>query len=305
MAVGSWAKHIEGAIKIAQARGRNQLRTRTGLMLFIAVRTQLIVHTMVSGLPPPMGVDYWMDGAMNNETATGCQRLCLETYTFRAEVARVLTANIRSLEVSEAISALIARMQATDDKAVAWFDALPEHWRYVTVAWEDHVPGGDLSRAEVFPGRVDVYRDFWISSVVNMARVSRVALHSTILRCVAWNCAPADYRTTPEYAAAARVCTDVNTDILASVPYHLGWHLRRPELMRMVDLSGFGCGDEDASKSLPGYFLNIPLAAVQNQDFCSDSQRAWARGRLRYVARELGVRYAGVLAKVRFPPPLL
>lgn len=255
---------------------------------------------MASGLPPAMGVDYWVTDAVNDKTASNCQRLCLEANTLRAEMASLLNANVRSASVNEAISGLIKRMQATDDYAVSWFDTLPEHWRYVTVAWENHVPDGDFSRAEVFPGRVDVYRDFWIASVVNMARVSRIALNSTIVRCVAWICAPADYRTTPEYAFAARVCTELNTDILASVPYHLGWHLKRPEVMRRANLSGFACGDEGALKSLPGYFLNVPLVTVQNQDTCTDSQRAWVRGRLRYVARELGVRYSGVLANVSF-----
>ena len=256
-----------------------------------------------------MGVDYWVTDAVNDETATSSQRLCLETNTLRAEVTRLLTANTRGPDVNEKIAVLLKRMQATDAAAVEWFHTIPEHWRSVTIAWEDHVPDGDFARAEVYPGRVDVYRDFWIASVVNMVRVSRIALQSTIVRCVAWICAPADYRTTPEYAAALRVCTELITDIIASVPYHLGWHLKRPEALRRANLSGFGCGDETASKSLPGYFLNMPLVAVQNMDCCTDSQRTWVRGRLRYVASELGIRYSGVLAKVSFllclPPILL
>lgn len=262
---------------------------------------------MASGLPPPQGVDYWVNDAVNDSTATACQSICLRTNALRAEVTRVLTANVRSQAVSETVAALMGRMKALDDETRTWLETLPDHFRYVTVGWENHVPDGDYARAEVYPGRVDVYRDFWIASVVNMARVARIALISTIVRCVAWVRAPTDYRTTPEYASAVRVTTAVITDILASVPYHLGWHLRRPEAMRKANLSGFGCGDEFAEKSLPGYFLNLPLAAVQNQDACTDSQRAWVRGRLRYVASELGVRYAGVIAKVSLIvlPPLL
>jgi len=40
--MGIWAKHVEGAIQIAKARGREQLRTRRGLLLFITVRTQMV-----------------------------------------------------------------------------------------------------------------------------------------------------------------------------------------------------------------------------------------------------------------------
>src|SRR5690606_6328861 len=127
----------------------------------------------------------------------------------------------------------------------------------------NHVPDGDYAKAEVFPGRVDVYRDFWISSAINMSRVVRITLASTIVRCAAWMCSPADYRTTTEYANAARVCTDCITDIIASVPYHLGWHLKRPEVMDKANLSAFACGAEDVPKGLAGYFLNLPLACVQ------------------------------------------
>lgn len=38
----AWGSHIEGAIQLVKARGRNQLKTKTGLALFIAVRTQMV-----------------------------------------------------------------------------------------------------------------------------------------------------------------------------------------------------------------------------------------------------------------------
>ena len=38
----AWGSHIEGAIQLVKARGRSQLRTKMGMQLFIAVRTQLV-----------------------------------------------------------------------------------------------------------------------------------------------------------------------------------------------------------------------------------------------------------------------
>lgn len=38
----AWGSHIEGAIQLVRSRGRKQLRTKTGLSLFIAVRTQMV-----------------------------------------------------------------------------------------------------------------------------------------------------------------------------------------------------------------------------------------------------------------------
>lgn len=38
----AWGSHIEGAIQLVRARGRKQLRTKIGLTMFIAVRTQMV-----------------------------------------------------------------------------------------------------------------------------------------------------------------------------------------------------------------------------------------------------------------------
>lgn len=89
------------------------------------------------------------------------------------------------------------------------------------------------------------------------------------------------------------------TDIIASVPYQLGWFSTRKHLFHQQEsLVAFACGDEDNSKSLAGYFLTWPLACIQGQDYMTDNQRTWAKGRLTYIGRELGVSYALMLTQV-------
>ena len=223
------------------------------------------------------------------------------------------------------------RSQDLDRAMVDWMASLPPHWRYRTLCWQNYVANTDYAHAEVFPGRVDVYSDVWIASMWNMARVTRLILASLTVRCAAWTCSPVDYRTTPEYAHSARVCAEVISDVLASVPYHLGWHYRTrkrrgqggrgnrswdhadyededegEEEQDEEQLSGFGCGeDEEGIKGLAGYFLTWPLACVMGQDYLTEDQRTWVRGRLRYIGDELGIRYANILAQVscesRFP----
>ncbi|KAK3936900.1 hypothetical protein QBC46DRAFT_461206 [Diplogelasinospora grovesii] len=303
----AWGSHVEGAIQIVKARGRKQLRTKIGLMLFIAVRTQLIIHTLTSGKAPIMGVEWWMGDAVKDEMAASCQRLNLRTSELRAEVTRVMTTVARTPENVELMQCLMRRAQELDADSVEWMRRLPEHWQYKTLCWEDHVPNGDYSRAEVFPGRVDVYNDFWIASVWNMARTNRLILASITVRCAAWVCSPVDYRTTPEYATAARVCMDTITDILACVPYHLGWHVKRKHLFQNDELSGFACGDDSDTKGLAGYFLTWPLACVMGQDYATDAQRQWVQGRLKFIGDELGIKYAHILSQlqVRIPSMLI
>ncbi|EWZ92749.1 hypothetical protein FOWG_05779 [Fusarium oxysporum f. sp. lycopersici MN25] len=303
----AWGSHIEGAIQLVKSRDRKQMRTKTGLALFVATRTQMIIHTLTTGTPPAMGVEWWITDSYKNRYGAECQRLNIRTAELRAESNRLMASLARSPENIELLLDIIRRCQTLDQQHVAWANQLPEYFHYKAVAWEDNVPSGNYGMAEVFPGRIDAYQDLWVVSVWNLMRCSRIILASLIVRCAAWVCAPVDYRTIPEYATAARTCVDTITDIISSVPYQLGWFSSRRELLERANLSAFGCGEEDALKGLPGYFLTWPLTCVQGQDYTTDAQRAWVKGRLEFIGNHLGVRYANVLKQlnVRVPSMLI
>ncbi|KAI0156324.1 hypothetical protein BJ166DRAFT_354296 [Pestalotiopsis sp. NC0098] len=307
LGMSAWGSHIEGAIQLVKQRGRKQLRTRTGLLLFIAVRTQMIIHTLTSGKAPIMGVEWWINDAVKDEMAAKCQRVMIKTGELRAEVTRLMNCMPRTPENIELMLNMIRRAQMVDQEAVNWMNNLPDFWQYKTVHWETSVPNGDYANAEIYPGRVDLYTDFWIASVWNLCRTSRLINASLIVRCAAWVCSPVDYRTTPEYATAARTCVETISDIIASVPYHLGWHLKKKEFLTRKNLGQFACGEEDALKGLAGYFLTWPLACVHCQDYTTDTQRTWVHGRLRYIGDDLGVKYAHILSKmqVRIPSMMI
>ncbi|SPJ74819.1 related to negative acting factor [Fusarium torulosum] len=303
----AWGSHIEGAIQLVKAREKKQIRTKTGLALFVATRTQMIIHTLTTGTPPVMGVEWWITDSVKNHFGAECQRLNIRTAELRAESNRLMTTLSRSPENIELLLDIVRRCQTLDQQHVTWANGLPEYFQYKSVAWEDNVPNGNYALAEVFPGRIDAYQDLWVVSVWNLMRCSRIILASLIVRCAAWVCAPVDYRTTPEYATAARTCVDTITDIISSVPYQLGWFSNRRDLLERANLSAFGCGEEDALKGLPGYFLTWPLTCVQGQDYTTDAQRAWVKGRLQFIGNHLGVRYANVLYQlnVRVPSMLI
>ncbi|KAL2135695.1 hypothetical protein VTI74DRAFT_7376 [Chaetomium olivicolor] len=303
----AWGSHVQGAVQLVKARGKNQLKTKVGVQLFIAVRIQLIIHTLTSGTAPAMGVDWWIHDAVIDRTAAECQRISLSAGEMRAEITRVMGSGTRTPESTRLIQDLMRRAQALDEQAAAWMASVPEAWQHRTLCWQLRADAGDYSRVEVYPGRVDGYSDFWVAAVWNQVRTTRLILMSILVRCAAWVCSPVDYRTTPEYATAARVCVDTISDILASVPYHLGWHTKRRELFSDPDSAGFRCGQEDGEKALAGYFLTWPLACSMTQDYTTDAQRAYIKGRLKYIGDELGVKYAHILLDlpVRVPSMLI
>jgi hypothetical protein len=237
-----------------------------------------------------MGVDWWFASAISDHVAARCQHLNLQTATLRAEVTSIMTSLARTPANTALILSLMRRAQALDADLAAWMADLPPSWRHRPVHWQDQLPADE----SVFPGRVDAYPDFWIASVWNLARTARLICMSLAVRCAAWAVAPVDYRTTKEYAAAARTAGEMIGDILASVPYHLGW--KGPTGGGGGE---FACGDDHSMKGLAGYFLTWPLGCVIIQDYLTDAQRRWVVGRLKYIADDLGVKYAHILTQVR------
>lgn len=187
-----------------------------------------------------------------------------------------------------------------------WEESLPDFWRPKTTAWVDNVPGGDLMKAEVSPGRVDMYEDLFIANAWNHARVSRQFVSGLVVRCAAWICHPVDYRTTPEYATSARLGIDMVTDILASIPYFLGWRLDENGTLIPGDLSGFGTGRDDITSpsALGGWLCIWPLFCATCSDYATDSQRTWIRGRMNLIGEVMGLNQARVIGSVRPLPSL-
>ncbi|CAK7234104.1 hypothetical protein SBRCBS47491_008837 [Sporothrix bragantina] len=296
-----------------------------------------IIHCLASGKAPDLGTEWWMKDAVSDSVAAACQSLALRTATLRAKAADCMAGTSdRSLENVSRVMELAQQASAIDRDCAAWEANAPVEWQFHTVAWYDKLPeGGDYGRAQVFPGKVDVYRDIYIASVWNMVRATRLCLASIGVRCAAWACAPADYRTTSQYATAARTCSDIITDIIASVPFYLGWQngqsrypgqppakqkpattspqfaptttdtRTNPDIPEREPTPGLSyvCGDESGLKGLAGYFLAWPLTNINSQDYTTDNQRAWVIGRLKYISNDLGVRYAGFLAELKFRVP--
>lgn len=255
---------------------------------------------MSASKAPMLGTEWWIADAIKDETAQFVTKLNLRVAEMRAELNHMLASSPRTPENFEKVLALMRRAQGMESEYLSWEDALPDCWRVRTVAWVDNVPEGDFNKADVCPGKVDMYDDIFIASVWNMARVSRLFISGIVIRCAAWVCAPVDYRTTPEYATAARLGVDMICDIVASIPYHLGWRTDDRGQLTAGDMSGFACGADNIAspKALGGFFCIWPLFSASCSDFTTDSQRKWIKGRLLYISETMGMNQAKTLGSV-------
>lgn len=229
-----------------------------------------------------------------------CQGYCIRTAELSAEISRILATLPRTKENEESVLKLIRECRRLNRELDNWSKQLPDSFKWQTVTWKHDFPRGDYSKSEVFPGRVDTYQGLCVCSLWNMMRCSRTILTAKVLRCVAWLADHNDYRTTVEYATSAQLCQTMIADIIASVPYQLGWLPKRKREFGQTSpiMSGFACGEEDADKSLAGILLIWPLACIQGLDFTTDAQRVWVKGRLQFIGEHLGLQYANVLTQV-------
>ncbi len=304
---------------IVKMRGKKQLRTKIGHALFIAVRTQMvgpifqlyiscslltstqIINCLSASRAPDLGTEWWITDAIKEETSQVVTHLSLLTAELRADVNRSMMMISRTPENIELVLDFMRRARQIEQGFLDWESKVPDIWKYKTAAWVDNVAAGDVTNSEVFPGKIDVYSDMWIAVVWNNARVSRLFISGVVVRCAAWLCAPVDYRTTPEYAAAARLGVDMINDLIASVPFFLGYKADQEIIgLTSEDSSGFACGEDGpgARKSLGAYFCIWPLFSTLCSDFATDSQRAWIKGRMRYMKEQMGMNQAGTLSYV-------
>ncbi|KJZ75701.1 hypothetical protein HIM_04858 [Hirsutella minnesotensis 3608] len=299
----AWSSHIEGAVELVKARGAEQLKTKTGMDLFVAVRIQMIIHALSTGKAPDSTVEWWVDDPVSNRHSTEFQRYSSQTAQLKYDINQLLATSSRNPESTALVKEYMTKCQNLDKEFQEWIDDLPEVFHWETVYWEDYNPKADYSKAEAFPGRVDVYGDLWVVNMWNVMRSMRLVLASLIIRAKAWIISPADYRTTPEYAASSRTCGEAITDIIASVPYQLGFLRKRTDIPFERNTSSYACGQDDTNKSLAGFFAIWPLVCVQNQDFLTDLQRTWVKGRLKVIGNELGVRYANMFSQQNLRSP--
>jgi hypothetical protein len=248
-----------------------------------------------------MSEDWWMAVPAKDKTSQQFARLNIRVAELRATNDKVTTQLSRTAVNYEKVLRLLRQAESLDEEYKEWFESLKGVWKVNSVAWIDEQEM-DLEGGVVHPGKVDSYSDMWMAYHHNTGRSSRLFIWTTIVRCVAWLCDPRDYRLTPEYATASRICRQLIEDIVASVPFIFGWNKDTNEAM--MDKTSFACGSPDTAeiRSLWGVFVMWPIFAAAASDFATLSQRIFLRGRLKYISETLGIYQASVLLGVSILP---
>jgi hypothetical protein len=177
-----------------------------------------------------------------------------------------------------------------------WQENQASCWEPTTVAWIDNEDTVDFTTSEVFPGRVEAFTDLTAAYRYNISRSSQILVWTSILRAVAWTGYPEDYRLTTSYSNARRRCIELIDGIIASIPYFLGWKGCSDKVLAGESQSA--CGSSSKVIGVGAFFVMWPMFVAANSDFATLEQRAFVKGRLIYIAENLGINQADHLIQV-------
>lgn len=255
-----------------------------------------------------MGVNWWMpESEVCDPIGTRFQRFSLEVSDLRAEVTRLMAVLTRNNDGLDIMLEMLRKCQDMDRKIATWLERLEDKYQPQPLYLENSPAflGSQgqalLKHASVFPGRVDVYRDLVTANLWNGQRSTRIILGSLIIRVAAWICSPADFRNTPEYTTAKGTMENAIAGIISSVPFMLGEFNAGQPTSQAVSAGNFLCGADEQAKMVGGLMVSWPLSTVRTCDFTTDEQQLWTVGRLNYISRGLGIKYADALANVSIP----
>ncbi|CAG8957931.1 hypothetical protein HYFRA_00000273 [Hymenoscyphus fraxineus] len=284
-----WSSHVDGAAALLKSRGPDSFQTQQGREIW-----NTTIQHIADSREVAEGEEWWMSVPANDPISHQFASLNIRVAKLRADNDRI-TSN-RSREDAGDVIALLQTAQDLEKEYAEWFAGLTGEWAFRTVSWMDYHEI-DLENSVVHPGKIDSYSQMYMAHHHNIGRSSRLFIWTTIFRCVAWLCGEDNYKLTEEYATGSQVCHRLIEDIVASVPFIFGWNKETVTAMR--DPSCFACGTPDAVqvKSLWGIFVMWPMFAAAVSDFAMPSERIFLRGRLKYIAENMGIYQAAIILR--------
>lgn len=276
---------------MVKLRGRHQFQSKIGFQLFIHLRSQ-VVRSFCSTPNTSANEFQFLSCLRKGERVPEFIQLLTQRarksrpnfQVYTHELGDILT---RLCEIRAQMSSgggadsleLLAACREINNELSEWAACLPSAMAYTT----NYLLG---SSEEVYGGYYHDYQDLWSAYLWNSYHSAKVITNELIvdvIKPLVFQSACSKPSTfTTQYRCSCAELQQATSDILASVPFHLGF--------------------QEASKSQPlavgGLFIMWNLYAAARKDICAGPARDWAIGRLEYIGRTLGINQASMLGAV-------
>lgn len=295
--LSDWAEHVKGATALLKLRGIEQLSTPRGRRMFMQVASSLMINCLQQERPLPPFIIEWTKIAKSHlstpDPAFVAQEVMMKFTMLRASVH---DGSLSDLEV------ILARALELDGTILSVFASeLPAGWEYQTIYTA-------VNADWIYNGCYHIYYDHWISQMWNSIRTLRAMLNEMIrgILLKGFSCKPPVF-TEPEHAAQYQISTNVlyelQADILATVPQHLGYVSPKTnsELFSSTDGSLVRSSNSEQFPTVrlsSPYFLVWPLWFAGMMDVATEEVKTFVVRNLRALANTTGIQQALVLANL-------
>ncbi|PWY89240.1 Zn(II)2Cys6 transcription factor [Aspergillus heteromorphus CBS 117.55] len=212
-----WANHIDGAMKMVELRGAEQLRTPTGLGLFMQLRSQFVLSNIYRKKSTPTWLlELSQDAVEQQDLQNGSMEQLFAYLTKTSDLcARI------SVGTHDGPTAIIYEAMKMDADLVAWALSVDPSWQYSRI--------NITPDSETDPLFSPIYGDYYhiysnINSAVlwNTYRLTRIVVHE-IIGAVCQRVCEISGGENAEHRAAIRRSEELSLqmaeDICASVPF--------------------------------------------------------------------------------------
>ena len=310
-----WGHHADGATALVQYRGSEEMLAEPmSRKMYWAVRGQALYNNIIKNeaLEPHLDFEQlWAEPVElpRENHAIKLTALCVRIPALRAAAFKWLRAPMSGSVAIKCLD-IIGHCKVMDQLLAAWAFEAPSIWSPRSVGSVEGIIT-DPQDTFLYPGSLDSYYDLWTSSIWNTYRIMRTICQNIIINCLERLYPAEDLFSVPEYETAATIIQSMTNSVCASVPYNLGHPMPlfdeaeaggpRSAAFTRDDTRQPRYRPEDpaadrAVKTLGAYWILLPLFFGAASITLPETQRAWLRGRLIYIAKTHGTGQAQVLA---------
>ena len=304
--LAGWISHINGAAALIKVRGPEQLASVVGVRLFSQATAGLMVSCMGIGMALPEHISELITLLAKHANVS-------DPTWLNYELMMSLT-NFRAQVVSGVISDpqdILSRALELEQTALSVFDNSPSVYYYETV-YTDADPG------IIFACCYHVYQDYMAATVWNGVRTIRMMLQEIIRHAIEKlrSCTPSrsiDDQYTAQYQTSTRILYQLQSEVIASVPQHLGYVSKNSNSRAAPShnflwshfnyraSNPFHSFDKTPDESpmiraMGGYPLPWALYLVGAVDVATRPVQDWVIRTLHEIGRSMGVQQAVALA---------
>ena len=273
----SWMSHVNGALALVKMRDSYYFSTYTGLRLSIRLTTNLLISCLAANTPVP--------------TSLNKLRSELEPFLNRDNPKwRVCGLVIKYVDLKGAIqhgsladAATIKRALDLDQEFLALAESIHSAWPYETVRLE-------RTSERVFEQHYDSYGDHFQAQAWNVLRIMRILLNDIVrINCAVRGISTFSQETSTSLTSELATTTidAMAKDICATAPQFIGYAKSAVKSREFTE-----------AQRLKSYTLLFPLYVAGLYVTPSSGIKTWIIQCLQFMANDLGVRNAKVVAEI-------